>query len=145
MDSVLKEKIAAVKLKANRKAEKKVGKLKKSQSKKLQLQRKLGFWMGVGSTCVVLCAAATVAFPVADYVKGTISMRRKAYEQAAESFGACGDFLNSKSCRQEALYNYGGECYAEERYQEAHDAFAECGEYKDSVSRVESIEREGLV
>lgn len=145
MDGVLREKIAMEKLKADRKATAKVGKLKNAQAKKMRMQRKLGFWMGVGSTCVVLCAAATVAFPVVDYVKGTISMRRKAYEQAAESFGACGDFLNSKSCRQEALYNYGGECYAEERYQEAHDAFAECGEYKDSVSRVESIEREGLI
>ncbi|MBR1854740.1 MAG: tetratricopeptide repeat protein [Lachnospiraceae bacterium] len=144
MDRVAKRKLEVAKEKAVAKAMKKVTKLKKKQTKKLRWQRRLGIVMGIGGTCVVAVAAAVMIFPVVDYVKGRIALMKKDYTEAEHLFSQCGKFLDSLSCRQEALYGYGTECYAAKEYQDAYNAFAECGEYKDCVERTEEMRRTGL-
>ena len=77
MDGLAREKLAIARERAKAKAAKKVEKLMKSQKKKMKFQRKLGFFMGVGSTCFVLGGIAVAAFPVVDYVRGRLLLRQK--------------------------------------------------------------------
>ena len=144
MDRLAKEKLAIAKAKAKAKAGVKVQKLKRSQSKKIKKQRKFGFLMGVGSTCLVLGGSMLLAFPVIDYARGKFLLRQKAYLQAAEAFGKCGDFINSSLCRQEALYAYAEDAINRKEYQSAYHAFVWCGAYRDSIARAEELREAGL-
>lgn len=144
MDHATKIKLEAAKAKAVAKAMKKVAKMKKKQAKKLKLQRRIGVAMGIGGTCVVTAAVAVMLFPVADYAKGHIALRKKAYMEAEHLFNRCGNFLNSEVCRKEALYGYGAECYAAKEYQDAYNAFLECGDFKDCPERTEEMKKNGM-
>ena len=144
LDRTAKEKIAAAKAKAVKKAFAKMEKMKKKQAKKLKLQRTLGAVMGIAGTIVVACAAAMMIFPVVDYVKGRLALMKKDYTEAEHLFAQCGEFLDSAACRQEALYCYGAECYAAGEYQDAYNAFAECGDYRDCAARTEEMKKAGL-
>ena len=139
MDGLAREKLAIATERAKAKAGKKVEKLKRNQAKKMKFQRRLGFFMGVGSTCLVIGGVMAAAFPVIDYVRGRLLLRQKSYTQAAEMLEKCGDYLNSKAFKYEALYRLGEECLAEERFQDAYKAFSECGDYKDSAERAAAI------
>lgn len=144
LDSVAKQKIAAVKVKTQNKAMSKIAKMKRNQAKRLRLQRKMGVILGIGGTLVVAGSAAVMIFPVVDYVKGRLAFMKKDYTEAEHLFAQCGNFLDSEACRREALYWYGTQCYATKEYQDACNAFAECGDYGDCAQRIEEMRKMGL-
>ena len=144
MDRLAKEKLAIAKARAKEKAGIKVRKLKSLQAKKKKKQRKLGFLMGVGSTCLVFGGYLFMTFPLIDYMRGKYLFRQKAYLQAAEAFDKCGDFINSASRRQEAFYAYAEDALERKEYQSAYHAFVWCGAYRDSADRAKKLCESGL-